>query len=51
MASEIEHQQDNQSIKGLFILKTTRSNGVFLLPIENVHFRIHMFQTAVEKLG
>ena len=51
MASEIEHQQDNQNIKGLLILKTTRSNGVFLSPIENVHFRLHMFQTAVEKLG
>ena len=51
MASEIEHQQDNQNIKGLLILKTTRSNGVFLFPIENVHVRLHMFQTAAERLG
>ena len=51
MASEIEHQQDNQKIKYLLILKTTRWNGVFLFPIENVHFRLHMFQTAVEKPG
>ena len=24
---------------------------MFLFPIDNVHFRLHMFQTAVEKLG
>ena len=47
-ASEMEHQEDNQNIKGLLILKTTRWNGVFLFPIENVHFRLHMFQTAVQ---
>ena len=46
---EKEHQEDNQNIKCLLILKTTRWNGVFLLPIENVHFHLHMFQTAVEK--
>ena len=50
LASKIEDQQDNQNIKGL-LLKTTRWNGVFLFPIENVHFRLHMFQTTVEKLG
>ena len=47
----MEDQQDNQNIKGLLILKATRWNGVFLFPIENVHFRLHMFQTAVKKLG
>ena len=51
LASEIDLQQDNQNIKGLLIWKTTRCNGVFLFPIENVHFRLHMFHTAVEKLG
>ena len=51
LASEIEHQEDNQNIKGLLILKTTRWNDVFLFPIESVHFRLHMFQTAIEKPG
>ena len=47
----MEDQHDNQNIKGLLILKTTRRNGLFLCPIKNVHFRLHMFKTAVEKLG
>ena len=47
----MELQQDSQNIKDLPIWKTTRWNGVFLFPIENVHFRLHMFQTAVEKPG
>ena len=51
LASEIDPQQVYQNIKGLFILKTTRWNGVFLFPIENVNLRLRMFQTAVEKLG
>ena len=38
-------------MKGLLIWQTTRWNGVFLFPIENVHFRLHMFQAAVEKPG
>ena len=50
LASEIELQQDNQTIRGLLILKTTCSNSVFLFPIENVHFRLHIFQTAADKL-
>ena len=36
---------------GAFWVEKEHRDGVFLFPIENVHFRLHMFHTAVEKLG
>ena len=49
MSAEKCGTRHQQSIR--LELLMTRWNCVFLFPIENVHFRLHMFQTAVEKLG
>ena len=51
LASEIEHQQDNQNIKRSTYLENHSFKWCFSFPPRKRYFRLHIFQNAVEKLG